>query len=131
MTTKKSSTEALGAILDKLEGMEARISAMETKASTPEPVRKLWENTPTGEAPRPIAEGTKVRLLETSEHHSVIMGNINTIRDDIRKDIEEDGILGTVGERIVINSNGNHKVYVDFAGIGTLGVPLSTVEPVG
>ena len=127
MTTKKSSTDALGEILEKLGAMETRISDMEQKASAPQ---KLWVTEPVPEVAQ-IPEGTKVRLKETAERHPILMGKLDSFRPDVQESIKTNGIIGTVGADFYKLDDGNHKYKVDFLGLGSWGVRISDMELVG
>ena len=127
MTTKKSSTDALGEILEKLGAMEARISDMEQKASAPQ---KLWVTEPVPEVDQ-IPEGTKVRLKETAERHPILMGKLDSFRPDVQEAIKTNGIIGTIGSDFYHIADGNHKYKVDFLALGSWGVRISDMELVG
>ena len=124
MKTKKSSTDALGEILEKLGAMEDRISDIEEKSSQP---RKLFVTEPLPETEQ-IPEGTKVRLKETAERHSVIMGRLDTLRPEVQETVKIDGIIGTIGSDFYNIKDGNHKYKVDFKGLGSWGVRISDME---
>ena len=127
MTTKKSSTDALGEILEKLGAMEDRLSDMEQKASAPQ---KLWVTEPVPEVDQ-IPEGTKIRLKETAERHPILMSKMDTFRPDVQESIKVNGIIGTVGADFYKLDDGNHKYKVDFTGLGSWGVRISDMELVG
>jgi hypothetical protein len=127
MTTKKSSTDALGEILEKLGAMEDRLSDMEQKASAPQ---KLWVTEPVPEVDQ-IPEGTKVRLKETAERHPILMGKIDSFRPDVQESIKANGIIGTIGSDFYHIADGNHKYKVDFTGLGSWGVRITDMELVG
>ena len=127
MTTKKSSTDALGEILDKLGAMEVRISEMESKASAPQ---KLWVTEPVPETEQ-IPEGTKIRLKETAERHPILMSKLDTFRPDVQESIKDDGIIGTIGADFYKLDDGNHKYKVHFEGLGSWGVRMTDMELVG
>ena len=124
MTTKKSSADTLGIILEKLGAMEDRISEMEEKSSQP---RKLFVTEPLPETEQ-IPEGTKVRLKETAERHSVIMGRLEMLRPDVQEAVKAQGIIGTIGPDFSHIKDGNHKYKVDFKGLGSWGVRISDME---
>ena len=124
MTTKKSSTDALGEILEKLGAMEDRLSEMEEKSSQP---RKLFVTEPLPETEQ-IPEGTKIRLKETAERHPVIMSKLESLRTDVQEDIKLNGIVGTIGSDFYQIKDGNHKYKVDFKGLGSWGVRMSDME---
>ena len=127
MTTKKSSTDALGEILEKLGAMEDRLSDMEQKASAPQ---KLWVTEPVPEVDQ-IPEGTKVRLKETAERHPILMGKLDSFRPDVQESIKANGIIGTIGSDFYHIADGNHKYKVDFIGLGSWGVRITDMELVG
>ena len=127
MTTKKSSTDALGEILEKLGAMEDRLSDMEQKASAPQ---KLWVTEPVPEVDQ-IQEGTKVRLKETAERHPILMDKLDSFRLDVQESIKTDGIIGTIGIGFYRVADGNHKYKVNFTGLGSWGVRMSDMELVG
>ena len=127
MTTKKSSTDALGEILNKLGAMEDRISKMVREASAPQ---KLWVTEPVPETEQ-IPEGTKVRLKETAERHPILMGKLDSFRPDVQESIKANGIVGTVGADFYQIDDGNHKYKVNFTGLGSWGVRMSDMELVG
>ena len=124
MTTKKSSADTLGIILEKLGAMEDRISQMEEKSSQPQ---KLFVTEPLPETEQ-IPEGTKVRLKETAERHSVIMGRLEMLRPDVQEAVKARGIIGTIGPDFYHIKDGNHKYKVDFKGLGSWGVRISDME---
>ena len=124
MTTKKSSTDALGEILEKLGAMEGRLSEMEEKSSQPQ---KLFVTEPLPETEQ-IPEGTKVRLKETAERHSIIMGRLDMLRPDVQEAVKAQGIIGTIGPDFYHIKDGNHKYKVDFKGRGSWGVRISDME---
>ena len=124
MTTKKSSADTLGIILEKLGAMEDRISEMEEKSSQPQ---KLFVTEPLPETEQ-IAEGTKVRLKETAERHSIIMGRLEMLRPDVQEAVKAQGIIGTIGPDFYHIKDGNHKYKVDFKGLGSWGVRISDME---
>ena len=124
MTTKKSSADTLGIILEKLGAMEDRISQMEEKSSQPQ---KLFVTEPLPETEQ-IPEGTKVRLKETAERHSVIMGRLEMLRPDVQEAVKAQGIIGTIGPDFYHIKDGNHKYKVDFKGLGSWGVRISDME---
>ena len=124
MTTKKSSADTLGIILEKLGAMEDRISEMEEKSSQPQ---KLFVTEPLPETEQ-IPEGTKVRLKETAERHSVIMGRLEMLRPDVQEAVKAQGIIGTIGPDFYHIKDGNHKYKVDFKGLGSWGVRISDME---
>ena len=130
-TTKKSeatdsNADVLEAILIKLGAMEDRISDMETKSSEPP---KLFPNI---EAPMEhdrIPEGTAVRLRESSERHTAILSKLDTLPQNVRDDIENNGVLGYITDRFYENKiTGDHKYKVNFAGVGSVGIKLSDLE---
>ena len=127
MTTKKSSTDALGEILEKLGAMEDRLSDMEEKSSKPP---KLFVTEPVPETEQ-IPEGTKIRLKETAERHPILMGKLDSFRPDVQESIKTNGIIGTVGADCYKLDDGNHKYKVDFLGLGSWGVRISDMELVG
>ena len=124
MTTKKSSADTLGIILEKLGAMEDRISEIEEKSSQPQ---KLFVTEPLPETEQ-IPEGTKVRLKETAERHSVIMGRLEMLRPDVQEAVKAQGIIGTIGPDFYHIKDGNHKYKVDFKGLGSWGVRISDME---
>ena len=124
MTTKKSSADTLGIILEKLGAMEDRISQMEEKSSQPQ---KLFVTEPLPETEQ-IPEGTKVRLKATAERHSVIMGRLEMLRPDVQEAVKAQGIIGTIGPDFYHIKDGNHKYKVDFKGLGSWGVRISDME---
>ena len=124
MTTKKSSADTLGIILEKLGAMEDRISEMEEKSSQPQ---KLFVTEPLPETEQ-IPEGTKVRLKETAERHSIIMGRLDMLRPDVQEAVKAQGIIGTIGPDFYHIKDGNHKYKVDFKGLGSWGVRISDME---
>ena len=124
MTTKKSSADTLGIILEKLGAMEDRISQMEEKSSQPQ---KLFVTEPLPETEQ-IPEGTKVRLKETAERHSIIMGRLDILRPDVQEAVKAQGIIGTIGPDFYHIKDGNHKYKVDFKGLGSWGVRISDME---
>ena len=124
MTTKKSSADTLGIILEKLGAMEDRISEMEEKSSQPQ---KLFVTEPLPETEQ-IPEGTKVRLKETAERHSIIMGRLEMLRPDVQEAVKAQGIIGTIGPDFYHIKDGNHKYKVDFKGLGSWGVRISDME---
>lgn len=124
MTTKKSSADTLGIILEKLGAMEDRLSEMEEKSSQPQ---KLFVTEPLPETEQ-IPEGTKVRLKETAERHSVIMGRLEMLRPDVQEAVKAQGIIGTIGPDFYHIKDGNHKYKVDFKGLGSWGVRISDME---
>ena len=124
MTTKKSSADTLGIILEKLGAMEDRISEMEEKSSQPQ---KLFVTEPLPETEQ-IPEGTKVRLKETAERHSIIMGRLDMLRPDVQEAVKAQGIIGTIGPDFYHIKDGNHKNKVDFKGLGSWGVRISDME---
>ena len=124
MTTKKSSADTLGIILEKLGAMEDRISQMEEKSSQPQ---KLFVTEPLPETEQ-IPEGTKVRLKETAERHSIIMGRLDMLRPDVQEAVKAQGIIGTIGPDFYHIKDGNHKYKVDFKGLGSWGVRISDME---
>ena len=124
MTTKKSSADTLGIILEKLGAMEDRISQMEEKSSQPQ---KLFVTEPLPETAQ-IPEGTKVRLKETAERHSIIMGRLDMLRPDVQEAVKAQGIIGTIGPDFYHIKDGNHKYKVDFKGLGSWGVRISDME---
>ena len=124
MTTKKSSTDALGEILEKLGAMEDRLSDMEQKASAPQ---KLWVTEPVPEVDQ-IPEGTKVRLKETAERHPIIMNRLDSFSPDVQESVKVNGIVGTSGPDFYRLHDGNHKYKVDFKGLGSWGVRISDME---
>ena len=124
MTTKKSSADTLGIILEKLGAMEDRISEMEEKSSQPQ---KLFVTEPLPETEQ-IPEGTKVRLKETAERHSVIMGRLEMLSPDVQEAVKAQGIIGTIGPDFYHIKDGNHKYKVDFKGLGSWGVRISDME---
>ena len=124
MTTKKSSADTLGIILEKLGAMEDRISEMEEKSSQPQ---KLFGTEPLPETEQ-IPEGTKVRLKETAERHSIIMGRLDMLRPDVQEAVKAQGIIGTIGPDFYHIKDGNHKYKVDFKGLGSWGVRISDME---
>ena len=124
MTTKKSSADTLGLILEKLGAMEDRLSEMEEKSSQPQ---KLFVTEPLPETEQ-IPEGTKVRLKETAERHSVIMGRLEMLRPDVQEAVKAQGIIGTIGPDFYHIKDGNHKYKVDFKGLGSWGVRISDME---
>ena len=124
MTTKKSSADTLGIILEKLGAMEDRISEMEEKSSRPQ---KLFVTEPLPETEQ-IPEGTKVRLKETAERHSIIMGRLDMLRPDVQEAVKAQGIIGTIGPDFYHIKDGNHKYKVDFKGLGSWGVRISDME---
>ena len=124
MTTKKSSADTLGIILEKLGAMEDRISQMEEKSSQPQ---KLFVTEPLPETEQ-IPEGTKVRLKETAERHSIIMGRVDMLRPDVQEAVKAQGIIGTIGPDFYHIKDGNHKYKVDFKGLGSWGVRISDME---
>ena len=124
MTTKKSSADTLGIILEKLGTMEDRISEMEEKSSQS---RKLFVTEPKPDNDQ-IPEGTKVRLKETAERHSIIMSKLDNLRLDIQESVKANGIIGTIGANFYFIKDGNHKYKVDFKGLGSWGVRMSDME---
>ena len=124
MTTKKSSADTLGIILEKLGAMEDRLSEMEEKSSQPQ---KLFVTEPLPETEQ-IPEGTKVRLKETAERHSVIMGRLEMLRPDVQEAVKAQGIIGTIGPDFYHIKDGNHKYKVEFKGLGSWGVRISDME---
>ena len=124
MTTKKSSADTLGIILEKLGAMADRIAEMEEKSSQPQ---KLFVTEPLPETEQ-IPEGTKVRLKETAERHSVIMGRLEMLRPDVQEAVKAQGIIGTIGPDFYHIKDGNHKYKVDFKGLGSWGVRISDME---
>ena len=124
MTTKKSSTDALGEILEKLGAMEGRLSEMEEKSSQPQ---KLFVTEPLPETEQ-IPEGTKVRLKETAERHAVVMSKFDSLRPDVQEAIKVNGITGTIGPDFYHIKDGNHKYKVIFQGLGSWGVRISDME---
>ena len=124
MTTKKSSADTLGIILEKLGAMEDRLSEMEEKSSQPQ---KLFVTEPLPETEQ-IPEGTKVRLKETAERHSIIMGRLDMLRPDVQEAVKAQGIIGTIGPDFYHIKDGNHKYKVDFKGLGSWGVRISDME---
>ena len=128
-TTKKSEAtenDALEAILTKLGAMEDRISDMETKSSEPP---KLFPHIETPVEHDIIPEGTAVRLKENSERHNAILSKLDTLPQNVRDDIVNNGVLGYITDRFYRNENtGDHKYKVDFAGVGRVGIKLSDLE---
>ena len=124
MTTKKSSADTLGIILEKLGTMEDRISEMEEKSSQS---RKLFVTEPIPDNDQ-IPEGTKVRLKETAERHSIIMSKLDNLRLDIQESVKANGIIGTIGANFYFIKDGNHKYKVIFQGLGSWGVRISDME---
>ena len=126
MTTKKSSADTLGIILEKLGAMEDRISTMENKSSEPP---KLFPNIEIPVEHDIIPEGTAVRLKENSERHNAILSKLDTLPQNVRDDIVNNGVLGHVTDRFYENKvTGDHKYKVDFAGVGSVGIKLSDLE---
>ena len=129
-TTKKSeansNTDVLEAILTKLGAMEDRISDMETKSSEPP---KLFPNIEAPAEHDRIPEGTAVRLRENSERHNAILSKLDTLPQDVRDNIVNNGVLGHVTDRFYENKiTGDHKYKVEFAGVGSVGIKLSDLE---
>ena len=130
-TTKKSeatdsNADVLEAILIKLGAMEDRISDMETKSSEPP---KLFPHIETPVEHDIIPEGTAVRLKENSERHNAILSKLDTLPQNVRDDIENNGVLGYITDRFYENKiTGDHKYKVDFAGVGRVGIKLSDLE---
>ena len=110
MTTKKSSTDALGEILEKLGAMEAKIDDMEDRieeSSKPPPLTTdfgLVNPDPYGDktvridnkypnAPSLLKRGDIVRLKEETEKGTLILQNVDSQTKDL---MTERGILGTV-----------------------------------
>ena len=124
MTTKKSSADTLGIILEKLGTMEDRISEMEEKSSQS---RKLFVTEPIPDNDQ-IPEGTKVRLKETAERHAVVMSKFDSLRPDVQEAIKVNGITGTIGPDFYHIKDGNHKYKVIFQGLGSWGVRISDME---
>ena len=131
MATKKSeatdsNADVLEAILTKLGAMEDRISDMETKSSEPP---KLFPHIETPVEHDIIPEGTAVRLRENSERHTAILSKLDTLPQNVRDDIENNGVLGYVTDRFYENKiTGDHKYKVEFAGVGSVGIKLSDLE---
>ena len=129
-TTKKSeansNTDVLEAILTKLGAMEDRISDMETKSSEPP---KLFPNIEAPAEHDRIPEGTAVRLRDNSERHNALLSKLDTLPQNVRDDIENNGVLGYVTDRFYENKiTGDHKYKVEFAGVGSVGIKLSDLE---
>ena len=130
-TTKKSeatdsNADVLEAILIKLGAMEDRISTMETKSSEPP---KLFPNIEAPTEHDRIPEGTPVRLRKNSERYTAIFSKLDTLPENVRDDIVNNGVLGYITDRFYRNENtGDHKYKVDFAGVGRVGIKLSDLE---
>ena len=129
-TTKKSeansNTDVLEAILTKLGAMEDRISDMETKSSEPP---KLFPNIEAPAEHDRIPEGTAVRLRENSERHNAILSKLDTLPQDVRDNIVNNGVLGHVTDRFYENKiTGDHKYKIEFNGVGSVGIKLSDLE---
>ena len=76
-----------------------------------------------------IPEGTAVRLKENSERHNAILSKLDTLPQNVRDDIVNNGVLGYITDRFYRNENtGDHKYKVDFAGVGRVGIKLSDLE---
>ena len=131
MTTKKSSTDALGAILDKLGAMESKIEAMEDRieeSSKPPPLTvskgNPYENKTTirdsvySDAPSLFKKGDVVRINEEIELSKLIMERgsediVNKIKDSGQ------GILGSIVEYATTHPRtGEPRFHVAIPGIG-------------
>ena len=137
MAEKKSGADALGAILEKLEVMEGRISEMEKKSSAPPVLNTLtttdinpYEDNRDKPKPPPadtlLREGDIVKLKDDSETAEAIRRNL--VNQQVRDNIEEKGILGVVKSYAMTSKSGTPKFNVNLHGIGTDGIYLSDLE---
>ena len=140
-TTKKSSTDALGEILNKLEAMDERISSMENRPSVASGLQITpQESDPYSGITSPemrltnastlLKEGDVIKLKEDSEKSQTLMANIDKLSPDVRKRINERGILGIVKDHKMTSRSGDPKFRVNLPGIGVDGVYLSEMEVV-
>ncbi len=60
---------------------------------------------------------------------SFILSKLDTLPQNVRDDIVNNGVLGHVTDRFYENKvTGDHKYKVDFAGVGSVGIKLSDLE---
>ena len=137
MAEKKSGADALGAILEKLEVMEGRISEMEKKSSAPPVLNTVtttdinpYEDNRNKPAPTRVdsllKKGDIVRLKEESETAEAIKRA--SLPSNVSNNIAEKGILGVVDGYKMTSKSGTPKFSVKFPGIGTDGIYLSDLE---